>query len=172
MSDDRLERALRLLRLSDLEDALRYTIGSESARAIEVAEQVRGLDAAGFADAVAAASPGVGISAVPPRYEMAILWAPADVPVTVHAYINGVRVPGAHGTFRGGLAFFPVPREMVPDGDGGVVLALRFWQGGWRYQFHTRDGDDRRLVDQGRDARPADPADDRLIKTFRFRGDS
>lgn len=99
--------------------------------------------------------------------EVGIAWVPSDVPVTVHLYLDQKPIPGASGTFEGGLLKFAVPQEMYEPG-ATLVAMLRFFIGGWKYQVWAKTGGTAHKLGEGKDSDPSDPQNDLFVEDFKL----
>jgi hypothetical protein len=99
--------------------------------------------------------------------EVGLAWVPGDVPVTVHLYLDKEPIPGASGTFEGGLQKFPIPSGMYKPG-ATLIAMLRFFVGGWKYQVWAKTGGATQKLGEGKDPDPSNPQDDIFVEDYRL----
>jgi len=158
----KLERALRLLRLHDAQQELDVAVseGTPSGDLLFAVRDIAPLSTDALRPLASDPLEGSGQS----QYELALAWIPVGVPVSTHLYLNGTALPAGTGTFTSGRLFVPLPANLIKTGDNKLLVALRFWQGRWKYQLWARNQQRRGQIDSGADADPSATDDDIVVK--------
>jgi hypothetical protein len=100
------------------------------------------------------------------RVELGLAWIPHDVPVTVHLYLDQKPIPGASGTFEGGLRTFPIPPGMYRSG-ARLAAMLGFFRGGWKCRLWVKNGEVvTELGEPLSDPDPSNPRDDLFLNPY------